>query len=1073
MSLTVYKSSAGSGKTYTLVLEYLALVIVNPDSYRNILAITFTNKAANEMKSRIVEALTQIVYPKGEQVSPTEELIDKIAEKTGLDKTQISLSAKKSLANILHGYSNFAVSTIDSFVHGLVRNFARELKLPVNFDVEVDQDKLIDKTIDLLLSKVGVDNQITQVLVKFIAGKMDDEKSWNIERELRDFAGILLKESSMEPIGQLRNLQLNDFKVISNKINENLNLLKQEMMQPAIKAIDFFSQHSIEPQHLFQGKNGAFSYFSRIAGGDFSKYQPNTHVTKLLSEQNWTSGKCPAEVQKIIESNKQELHNLLEHQVALMQEKMKIYLLLVLIRQNIYSTALLNEFENVMEEFRNNENIVHISEFNKRIAEVLSNNPIPFIYERIGEKYKNLLVDEFQDTSALQWHNLLPLMENSLATNQFNMIVGDGKQAIYRWRSGEVEQFAALPKIKGLPDDALMKQRQQLFQSHYVEKSLNKNYRSAGEIVAFNNKFFDFAAQNISGDLKKIYDGQKQQFREDKTGGRVHIEFIPPDGQSGVDLEAKELERILEIVNDQANEFNLSEIAILTRSNANASAVARCLLENGITVVTDEALRLSASSDVNFIVDILRFTGQPDNKPVIAAILTYLLENSQNGLEKLHHYFDITLEINPKNTEAIPVEKIIHEHFGFQFNSLSLRALPLYEMIDRIIKTFGLGLGKNNPFITFFKDLVLKFTAGNITSTADFLEYWDESGYKSSIVIPEEAEAVKVMTIHKAKGLQFPVVIFPFANRKPDLAVKDTWIAPSLENIPELRAALVRNGKKLQDTNFFPVYEKEVQKSFLDNLNVLYVAMTRPSERLFVLLHDKHNAAGEWKLSDLFPDNADLLSQYLQHEGLWQKEQSVYFFGSTGKRNQPKKIKPTESSPSGGYKAVFDFREYLSLRFSAPESRLQENQDDYRREGIVVHDILSAIRSKSEIPVALYQAVNNGLIEERKVKTYTNYLEKVLSHPELGFLFDTTKKIYNEKEILLSNGETLRPDRIVSDSRSTWLADYKTGKPAPHHRSQLNKYAEGLREAGYGEISKCLIYLDIENFEEIKFEKWD
>jgi ATP-dependent exoDNAse (exonuclease V) beta subunit len=1073
MSLTVYKSSAGSGKTYTLVLEYLALVIANPDSYRNILAITFTNKAANEMKSRIVEALTQIVYPSDREALAIEDLIGKIAEKTGLDKTQISLRAKRSLANILHGYSNFAVSTIDSFVHGLVRNFARELKLPVNFDVEVDQDKLINKTIDLLLSKVGVDGQITHILAKFIAEKMDDEKSWNIERELRDFAGILLKESSMEPIGQLRNLQLNDFKVISNKISENLSLLKQQMMKPAIKAIDFFAQHSIEPQHLFQGKNGAFSYFNRIAGGDFSKYNPNTHVVKLLNEQNWTSQKCPADIQNIIESNKQELHNLLEHQVALMEEKMKTYLLLQLIRQNIYSTALLNEFENVMEEFRNNENIVHISEFNKRIAKVLNDNPIPFIYERIGEKYKNLLVDEFQDTSTLQWHNLLPLMENSLATDQFNMIVGDGKQAIYRWRSGEVEQFAALPQLKGLPANPLMQQRQQLFQSHYVEKSLDKNYRSAQEIVAFNNKFFDFAAQNISGDLKKIYDGQKQQFREDKSGGRVHIEFITKDGLSGDDLEAKELERILEIVGEQAKEFNLSEIAILTRSNANASAVARCLLENGTNVVTDEALRLSASSDVNFIVDILRFISQPDNKPVIAAIITYLLENSQNGLEKLHHYFENTLEINPKNTEAIPVEKMINTHFGFDFSSLELQALPLYEMIDRIIKTFGLDYGKSNPFVTFFRDLVLKFTAGNIATTANFLEFWDESGYKSSIVIPDEAEAVKVMTIHKAKGLQFPVVIFPFANRKPDLAVKDAWIAPSLESIPQLRAALVRNGKKLQETNFAPVYETEVQKSFLDNLNVLYVAMTRPSERLFVLLHDKHNADGEWKASGIFPDNADLLSQYLQHEGLWQKEQSVYLFGSSDHRQQSKKKTSTQSHPSPKHKTVFDFREHLSLRFSAPESRLQENKNDNRHEGIMVHDLLSAVRSKSEIPFALHQAVNNGLIEDREVKKYADYLEKVLTHPELGFLFDTTKKIYNEKEILLSNGKTLRPDRIVSDSRSTWLADYKTGKPAQHHRSQLNKYAEGLMEAGYGEISKCLIYLDIENFEEIKFEKWD
>lgn len=1073
MSLTVYKSSAGSGKTYTLVLEYLVLVVANPDNYRNILAITFTNKAANEMKSRIVNELTKIVYPTKKENKDTNDLIEKIAAQTGLDKAQLYLRAKKALANILHGYSNFAVSTIDSFVHGLVRNFARELKLPANFDVEVDQDKLIDKTIDLLLSKVGIDNHITHVLVKFIAGKMDEEKSWNIEKELRNFANILLKESSMEAIGKLREVQLTDFMAISNKIRDDINLLQQQMMQPAQKAVAFFAKHNIEPQHLFQGKNGAYPYFNRIAQGNFTKYEPNNHIKKLLSEQNWASGKCPADIRSLIETHKQELHRMLKDQVELMQEKMKTYLLLELIRDNIYSTALLNEFENVMEEFRNNENIVHISEFNKRIAEVLANNPIPFIYERIGEKYKNLLVDEFQDTSVLQWHNLLPLLENSLATNQFNMIVGDGKQAIYRWRSGDVEQFASLPQIKGLPDNALSKQREQLFEAHYVEKSLDTNFRSAEEIVKFNNRFFQFAAQNLSGDLKKIYDGHHQKLFGKNTGGLVHIEFMAKEGLTGDDLEAKELKRILEIVHEQNNEHNLSEIAILTRSNADASSVARCLLENEITVVTDEALRLSASTHVNFIVDMLRLISQPDNKPVIVSIMAYLLENSRKGLDKLHHYLHIIAEINPNNTEAVPFETIINKHFGFSFNSQTLQALPLFELTDRIIKTFRPGYGNNNPFITFFRDLILNFTAGNITTTTDFLEYWDEAGYKSSIVIPDKAEAVKVMTIHKAKGLQFPVVIFPFANQKSDLAVKDTWITPAFGNIPLLRAALVRNGRKLKETKFAHMFETEVEKSFLDNLNVLYVAMTRPSKKLFVLLHDKHNAEGEWKESDLFPDNADLLSQYLKKEGLWNADQSVYLFGSTEEHKKTENEEKDEKKAPGDYKPVFDFREHLSLRLSAPESRWQETTDGSRREGITMHDILSAIRSKSDIALALYQAVNNGLIEEEEAKKYQTYLERVFSHPELAFLFDATKKIYNEKEILLRNGHTLRPDRIVLDGNTTWLADYKTGKPLQHHRSQLNQYAEGLREGGYHQIWKCLIYLDVENFEEIKFEKWN
>jgi ATP-dependent helicase/nuclease subunit A len=1085
MSLTVYKSSAGSGKTYTLVLEYLCLVISNPESYKNILAITFTNKAANEMKGRIITALSEIVYPQIEQGRKSDELIVKIAQKTSLDQSDVKVRSAKALSNILHGYSNFAVSTIDSFVYRLVQNFARELRLPVNFDIELDQDKLIAKAMDLVMDKVGADEFITGLLVRFIAEKMNDEKSWNIENELREFAKNLLKESSITALSKLRHISAENFPAIRQAIGELINSIKSELMQPAQQAMQIMVTSGIEAVHLFQSTKGIYGYFMRISNGDFDSYEPNSYVKKLLGDQKWTSGKCPANMETIIQQQKPQLSELLQKQIALMEDRIKTYFLLELINENIYSTALLNEFETVMEEFRNNENIVHISEFNKRIAEILQSNPIPFIYERIGEKYHHLLIDEFQDTSLLQWQNLLPLIENSLAANNFNMIVGDGKQAIYRWRSGEVEQFAALPVVFGVGNDEIRRQRQQLIKNHYSEKNLNENFRSAKEIVQFNNGFFDFASQQIHDDLKKIYVGQKQNFSEKKTGGRVQIEFVSKEDLNGDELLNVELERIHQIVNDQSSEFNLSEIAILTRTNSDAEKVARYLLETGMNVVTADALQLSASSDVNFIINILRHINQPGQSAVAAGIIVYLADKIQSGLQQLHTLFESVSEIRQDNPIATPLEKVIREKFDFHFTGYDLRPLPIYEMADRIIKIFNLDANGQNPFVTFFRDMILKFTSRNTENLSEFLNYWEESGYKSSVIIPEKAKAVRVMTIHKAKGLQFPVVIYPFAKHQPKIAIEDIWIEPALESIPSLETAWVRNNKKLGATNFGYLYEKEVQKSFLDSLNVLYVAMTRPSERLFVILHDKHNQKGEWTSSGLYPDNADLFSSYFQNLGLWNKNQKIFCFGSDKPRKNHK-LKKEENElqkesyllidgciSNNNYKAVFDFRDHISVRFTSPESREEKSAEKERQKGIIIHDIMAAIRTGKDVPIAIHQAVINGFIRKDESKKYGEYFNKVISNPELNFLFDEKMKIYTEKEILLKDNHILRVDRIVAGLETTWLADYKTGAPEKKHRRQLDDYALALENAGFKNISKYLIYLDTENFGDIIYEKWN
>ena len=1085
MSLAVYKSSAGSGKTFTLVKEYIKLVIDNPDNYKHILAITFTNKAANEMKSRILAYLSGMAYGKDDKHQKMVALLEsEIHDILKLDAVTTSERARQALSNILHGYSNFAVSTIDKFILLLVRSFTRELKLPTNFDVELDENTLIRKSIELLLGKVGFDENLTRTLVQFVESKIEDEKSWDIEKELKAFAKILLRESSVDAIEEIKKLETSDYIKISKQLTGLIKAHEETLIKPGVEAMELFRQNNIAQGDTAYGSGGIYLFFKRFAEKDFSKPEPNSNIVKMLEKGNWASGKCDSSKKMILESLIPQLTILLETASSQAETLVPEYNLYRLIHQNIYPTAVFGEIEKVMGEFRENENMVHISEFNKRIASIVNSEPIPFIYERIGEKYRHYMVDEFQDTSLLQWQNLLPLYENSLSNNNFNMIVGDGKQAIYRWRSGEVEQFAALPKIYNKPEGTIADLREQALINHYHEKSLNRNYRTRKEVVEFNNAFFEQASQNLPERLQKIYCAsnpgnpeqemkfQKQEVDADDIGGSVNVEFLKLkhiENQKDLSNEEAlelELDRIRSIIEEDllASSFRLNEITILTRTNKDAGNVARYLIERGISVVTNEALQLSANSNVHFVINLMRFLNDPVNSTVIADILIFLLEKTNRASNEIHDLILTTKEIHPGKSGTRPLENIIQDVFGFPFKTTEINALNLYETAEKLVRLFKLNTSGSDPFIRFFMDTILEFTSKNEESIADFLEYWDEKGCYNSIVIPEETDAVKVMTIHKAKGLEFPVVIYPFANGNDRIGVNEFWIEPEISAIPQLKTALVKATKALDTTKFAHVRQEEIEKSFLDLLNVLYVAMTRPAERMYVILHDKADAGGAWKYANNFLDVADLFHQFLQNNDLWQNEQGVYNFGYEGRRilKQKEESKKVASMYYSIKLNKGNWRSKAALSFASSKNWDADSVEKMKDRGILIHNIMAGIKTEADVESAITRAIIEGQIQENEKAKLLADISKIISSPEIIPFFDQNKKIINEKEIILANGQILRPDRIVIDTGETAVIDYKTGKHDDKHKDQVETYAKALSEMGYTNLKKHLIYLDIE-----------
>jgi len=852
MPFVVYKSSAGSGKTFTLVKEYLKIVLKKPGNFRHVLAITFTNKAANEMKERIIGNLQQLSALQDNAPSQAiNHLLPDLRQATGLDDKEIGQRAADTLKLILHNYSDFAITTIDSFVHHVIRTFARDLHLPVNFEVELDTDKLIAQSVDLLISRVGSNEKLTKIFVRFLETKTEDEKSWHIEKDLQTFAKTLMNEDGIVFIEKLRNLSLDDFIEINTNVNALTNRFESAIHKIGNDAYQLINNHNIPAEAFFHGKSGIGKYFENISNKRFDKISPNSYVLSTINDDKWYAAKLNPDNKTAIDSIKSQLAIYYQQILDFKGENYNEYVLLKLLTKNIYPIAVLNELDKELNEIITRNNILPISEFNKRIAEIVLNEPVPFIYERLGEKYHHFLIDEFQDTSILQWQNLLPLITNSLAYNNFNMIVGDGKQAIYRWRSGEVEQFAQLPNIYKNDGNPVNLEREQSLVQNYREETLGKNFRSKAEIIAFNNDFFRCISSNLSNDYQSIYDGLEQEYNPENTGGFVSIEFLD---KKNLELSFDELNfnKINQIIADAVEDgFEWKDIAILCRSNAKASNIAQYLIEQGIDIISSQSLLLANSPEVNFLIACLQYLSNPHDAISQRAIMQYLASTGKISVE--------TVDKPLKNS-------------GFDFSVSSLIKLPLYDLCEKIIRIFKLN-DKVNPHIQFFLDAVLEYSMANRQNISGFLSWWDEKKDKKSIIVPEGINAVRIMTIHKAKGLEFPVVIYPFADERAKMTKQSQWVDFQNTNIPKLKAALLPTSQELTETTYAHFYEEEKGKSLLDLINILYVVLTRASNRLYVLTSLPTNEAKEINSIPLF------FIQFLKSSGSWSDERMIYTFG--------------------------------------------------------------------------------------------------------------------------------------------------------------------------------------------------
>ncbi len=1033
----IYNASAGAGKTYTLVKEYLKIILLakNPDAYRNILAITFTNKAVHEMKTRIVDNLFE--FTKEKPNLKAQNIINDIHQETGLSLLEIKQKAIDIIKSLIHNYAAFDISTIDKFTHKIIRSFAHDLKLPVNFEVSIDSKNLLQEAIESVIAQAGEDNEVlTQLLVNFTTEKADDDKSWDVTYDVNQVAKELINENSRKELESINAISISQFIDIKKSIADKLNKLKQQSIDEAKNAFKLIDDSNIEHKSFYSSYIP--NHFIKVSNG---KVENNTNQVKYLEEKKYA---------ETVNQNQKDLIDqiapiLLEH-LKTINDKAKKILFYEAVYKNLAPLSLINEINKRLKEIQVEKNILSISEFNKIIHEQIKNQPAPFIYERLGEKFNHFFIDEFQDTSELQWQNLIPLIDNALSgekngTRGTLMIVGDPKQSIYRFRGGKAEQFLDLYN------------HQNPFPS--VEKEiipLQTNFRSYDEIISFNNSFFKWISSEFKNESYfDLYQNKSFQNNTSKSGGFVKISFLEKPlneevDEDVIDFNQQFLVETLNTIHDiKQNNFSYKDIVILTRNKDKGILIANYLIENFIPVISSESLLISNSSDVQCIIYILRYLNDSNDTESKANLLYYLVKKS-NAIIEIHDFILQGLSCKTESDFESFLKKI-----GYHFSFIKLRKKPLFEATEIIIATI---FKQTNAYIIHFLDIVFEHDYKKQTGILDFLTYWDSNAHKLSITLPEGNDAVKIMTVHKAKGLEFPVVIFPFANTNYSAKPRESmWLEANEEEIG-INKALVSKSSLVQDygDQNALVYQTKKEEELLDDINILYVCLTRAEEQLYIISEKvKPNNKGE------LPKNmATYFLQFLETQN-WNFEKNSF---SKGNQNRVSTINIQESN-------VIEIPQTKNLlnpeniKIAQRESLMWNTKQQKAIEyGNIIHEILAFIKTKNDINVAIIKAIENGLIISSEKEEVLKTISEIVNHKELTDYFSEENKVMNEQTIIQKNGTIVKPDRIsISKDKKVYLLDYKTGEYLPKHKTQLENYQNTIEEMGYKVAKKSLIYI--------------
>lgn len=1081
-ALTIYKASAGSGKTFTLSVEYIKLLIKDPQSYRSTLAVTFTNKATEEMKLRILSQL----YGIWKLLPDSKSYIDKIKEDLDVTEEYMSERAGIALHNIVHNYSYFRIETIDSFFQSVLRNLARELDLTANLRIELNDYQIERNAVDELINSLDENSELLTWIMEYIRENMDDDKDWNVIGNIKRFGENIFREYYKTNSKKLNERLLEEgfFKQYTTKLRQMRNEAEVEMQNEAAQFFDALNQNGIEIDDLNNGKNGPAGYFIKIKKGIYNNTIVNKRLQKVLdegSESSWVKQKSSKETQDIVrELANSTLTPLVHHAEDVRQKNWYIYGSAVLTLRHLNQLRLLNSIENKVRMMNVEQNRFLLSDTHTLLHSLIRDTDSSFIFEKIGNYLENIMIDEFQDTSTVQWQNFKVLLEECMShgEQQGNLIVGDVKQSIYRWRSGDWRMLNNIEREFPYLNSMLN------------VCSLDTNYRSSRRVITFNNAFFKRASELEYADqksstpdtsspeqLKKAYSDVAQKvpsFRDNH--GYVSINLLPNE-----DYRQQALQKTAEAVSLLLDSgANYSDIAILVRSNDIIQLIAEFFANElpDVKIVSDEAFRLDSSVSVNIIVNAMLWLTHPDNilaKAYIAkAYQTYVLEKSEQETNKL-------LATAEGIDSALPCALIDKRN--------DLLTMPIFELAEQIYTLFNIGNIKGeDAYLYAFYDALTDFIANNTADIDSFVEEWNDS-IAAKTIQASAIDGIRIITIHQSKGLEFEHVVIPFCDWTLEKG-NTIWCTPQVEPYNELPLIPVDfSASQMKGTIYEFDYNEEHLQNCVDNLNLLYVAFTRAASSLFVIAQRGTPSSRSYIVEQAITD-IKLEGSSLDGDPSDKKAELLFSYGEleiveTKAKKKSDNIFTPEVENMNVDMATFsnkvEFKQSNKSRdFVADDD---ENTDDndrkqlsYIKTGKILHYLFSTINTTDDIDKSLAQLDMDGLIEESdtNIKRLRDMLHKRFSNRQVADWFSSRWTLFNECTILDYDAATdtvreHRPDRVMKDEKTgeVVIVDFKFGSPRPEYVEQVNRYKALTQNMGYPNVKGYLWFVYSNRIEEV------
>ena len=1033
-NFNIINAAAGSGKTYTLVLYYLKQLLgaKKPRPYRQMLALTFTNKAVNEMKVRILEALHDLSKTPSQNI----ELQEQLSQDLEIKIDELTRRAETMLRNIVLEYGSFDVITLDKFTHRIVRTFAKEFELPKGFEVVLDSKSILDQVVQSIIDQIGKDELITQLLLELSLSKIRQGMSWDIQSDLDDFAALLLNENDRIPLADLRKKDRQTHKKDQEQLKNSLKQTKERIKNKTSEFIQLLREKDLVPEDFT--RQILFKHLDLLHQEFYEKLYGNQLEAML-------KGLVPLYKKSTEASKKQMIDQLLPQFLSLflsIKKEVGFYLLIEKTLKYWTPRLILQQIEQGLKVLQNEREIRLLGEFNQKISSLVQVEEAPYIYARLGERYNHYYLDEFQDTSSLQWSNLLPLIGSALESESLSgeqgslVLVGDPKQAIYRWRGGDIMQFIQLLKKKSKP-----------FQIVPLIKRLEVNYRSDASIVSFNNSFFSYLTTVlVSPEIQSIY-GEESQQQVKNPGGFVQIKAIPQGGNQEDKIPLYVAETISAIKQAMEHKFEQKEIAVLVRVKKQSVVISENLIAQGYDILSSDSLAVGNSSQVQTILAVLKLLIRP-NSTTQHKIIFDEFWKFEGIIQGDYH----RIVSNLIHLQTFEFFNQLNKISSSTYNPKELRGLSLIETIDFIIASFPI-LDFNNPFILTFLEDVFEFSRQKGVSLSEYLSHWETQSEKLRLSTPEHTNAIRVMTIHQAKGLEFPIVILPFMDTQLHPNVRDKiWFSfqnSTLANIQwgwfNFSSQLLHCGSDAE-----ALYKEHLLAKELDALNILYVALTRARNQLYVVTHSV-NEEGTKTYADLF-------GSYVRSQGKRLDENSHFELGDPelAKLNRKDLNEDNELQLYVGISNKW--KENLIVPTS-PSNEVLISQE----KGLLIHELLAKIKNKEMFTEVMEEGINSKILSELEMLELKKTANQIIMHPELKEYFEGTDQVLCEQEILIPNGPTLRPDRInISQHGRATILDYKTGSPKAKDKKQVEVYAEAITALGFNHVVSKLVYIDKE-----------